>query len=219
MKKVISLLLIFVMLFAFCPSGLAIESLSDPIIFTWAWGANKIDTDNSVTVVSWSGGSNASFRSSFIVYDLPEGFTYESVKSEVIASFAINSATLNNGTTQAPTAAIVMVDGDKVKHLKSGANATKLLTDAKNNGVLLGTYKIGKYPRTSRIKNANINAFFEKHPDVKSIGFYVTNLALDGYSGTVNGIASGMTDFEVNFTAYNNYANATVNMVDDCGNV
>ena len=222
MKKVIALLLIFVMLFAFCPSGLAIESLSDPIIFTWAWGANKIDTDNSLTIVSWSGGSNASYRSGFIVYDLPEGFTYESVKSEVIASFAINKATLNNGTSQAPTAAVVMVDGDKVKEaysLKSGANATALLKEAKNDGVLLGTYKIGQYPRTSRIKNANINAFFEKHPNVKSIGFYVTNLASDGYSGTTNGIASAISDVEVNFTAYNNYANATVNMVDDSGNV
>lgn len=222
MKKVISLLLVFVMMCAMCPTILAVESLSDPLVFTWAWGANKIEVDNSLTVVSWSGGSNASYRSGFIVYDLPEGFTYESVKSEVIASFAINSATLNNGTNQAPTAAIVMVDGDMVKeayNLKSGANATKLLTDAKNNGVLLGTYKIGKYPRTSRIKNANINAFFEEHPDVKSIGFYVTNLASDGYSGVANGIASAMTDFEVNFTAYQNYANATVNMVDDSGNV
>ncbi len=222
MKKVISLLLIFVMLLAFCPTALGVESLSDPICFTWAWGANKIDTDNSVTVVSWSGGSNASYRSGFIVYDLPEGFTYESIKSEVIASFAINKATLNNGTSQAPTAAVVMVDGDKVKEaysLKSGANATALLKEAKNDGVLLGTYKIGQYPRTSRIKNANINAFFEKHPNVKSIGFYVTNLASDGYSGTINGIASAISDVEVNFTAYNNYANATVNMVDDKGNV
>ncbi len=222
MKKAVSLLLIFVMMLMFCPSVSAVESLSDPIYFTWAWGANKIDTDNSLTVVSWSGGSYSSYRSGFIVYDLPEDFTYESVKTEVIASFAINKATLNNGTSQAPTAAIVMVDGDKVKeayNLKSGATATNLLTEAKNGGVLLGTYKIGQYPRTSRIKNANINEFFEKHPDVKSIGFYVTNLAHDGYTGTVNGIASAMTDFEVNFTAYQNYANATVNMVDDGGNM
>ncbi|MBR5535330.1 MAG: hypothetical protein IKU60_01645 [Clostridia bacterium] len=222
MKKIVSLLLIFVMLLAFCPQTLAIESLSNPIFFTWAWGASKIEVDNSLTVVSWSGGSNASYRSGFIVYDLPEDFAYESVKTEVIASFAINSATLNNGTAQAPTAAIVLVDGDKVKQaysLKSGSSATALLTEAKNNGVLLGTYKIGKYPRTSRIRNANINAFFEKHPDVESIGFYVTNLASDGYSGVVNGIASAMTEFEVNFTTYQNYANTTVNMVDDKGNV
>lgn len=222
MKKVLSALLVFVMMVAICPSAFAIESLSDPVIFTWAWGANKIDTDNSLTVVSWSGGNNSSYRSGFIVYDLPEDFTYTSVKTEVIASFAINSATLNNGTAQAPTAAVVMVDGDKVKeayNLKSGTAATALLTEAKNGGVLLGTYKIGQYPRTSRIKNANINSFFEKHPDVKSIGFYVTNLASDGYTGTVNGIASAMTDVEVNFTAYQNYANATVEMVDGEGNV
>ena len=222
MKKVISLLLAIVMLAALCPSVMAVSTLSDPIIFTWAWGANKIDTDNSLTVVSWSGGSSASYRSGFIVYDLPEGFTYTSVKTEVIASFAINSATLNNGTDQAPTAAVVMVDGDKVKeayNLKSGSSATALLKEAKASGVLLGTYKIGKYPRTSRIKNANINAFFEKNPDAGSIGFYVTNLASDGYSGTANGIASAITDVEVNFDAYQNYMNATVNMVDSSGNM
>ncbi len=223
MKKVLTMLLTVVMIMGMFPCmGIAVESLSDPLIFTWAWNANKIDTDNSLTVVSWTGGSYSSYRSGFIVYDLPEDFSYTSIKTEVIASFAINKATLNNGTSQAPTAAVVMVDGDKVKdayNLKSGSSATALLNEAKASGVLLGTYKIGQYPRTSRIKNTNINAFFEKHPDVKSIGFYVTNLSADGYADTVNGIASAMTDVEVNFTAYQNYANATVKMIDSDGNV
>lgn len=222
MKKVLAIFLTLVMLFGMCPEVMAVESLSDPIIFTWAWGANRIDTDNSLTVVSWSGGSYSSYRSGFIVYDLPEDFSYTSVKTEVIASFAINKATLNNGTSGAPTAAVVMVDGDKVKQayaMGSGSSATSLLTQAKNNGVLLGTYKIGQYPRTSRIKNAVINEFFEVNPNVKSIGFYVTNLASDNYSGVVGGIASGITDIEVNFDAYQNYANAKVNMVDCEGNI
>lgn len=222
MKKIISIILAIVVMLSLCEAVFAVDALENGICFTWAWGANKIDTDNSVTVVSWSGGSNSSFRSGFIVYDLPENFKYTTEKSEVILSFAINGATLNNGTGQAPTAAVVMVDGDKVKkayEMKSGSNATSLLKDAKTNGVVLGNYKIGKYPRTSRIKNANVNEFFEKNPGVKSIGFYVTNLSSDGYSGTVDGIASAMTDFEVNFTYYGNYKNVRVDMVDDKGNV
>lgn len=222
MKKIVSLVLTIVMMFSFCNVALAVDTLENCICFTWAWGANKIETDNQLTVVSWSGGANSSYRSGFIVYDLPTDFVYESEKSEVILSFAINKATLNNGDTQAPTAAVVMVDGDKVKEaygLKSGSNATKLLNEAKNNGVLLGNYKIGKYPRTSRIKNACVNEFFEKNPNVTSIGFYVTNIAADGYSGTVNGIASGMSQFEVNFNCYGNYKNVTVNMYDDKGSL
>lgn len=223
MKRALALFMAFIMIIWICPVDVrASEKLSEQIIFTWAWNANKIEKDGEVTVVSWSGGNNASYRSSFVVCDLPEDFTYESVKSEVIASFAINSATLNNGTNGAPTAAIVMVDGDKVKEaysLKSGATAAALLTEAKNGGVFLGNYKIGKYPRTSRIKNANINAFFEKHPDVESIGFYITNLQSDGYGGMVDGIASAMTEIDVDFEASNNYTNATLKMVDSEGNL
>lgn len=220
MKKIISVILTIALMLSFCSEALAVDTLENGICFTWAWGANKIETDSQMTVVSWSGGANSSYRSGFIVYDLPTGFTYKGEESEVILSFAINKATLNNGETQAPTAAVVMVDGDKVKEaygLKSGANATKLLNEAKKNGVLLGNYKIGKYPRTSRIKNACVNEFFEKNPNVTSIGFYVTNLASDGYSGTVEGIASAMSQFEVNFNYYENYKNVTVNMLDDKG--
>ncbi len=222
MKKVLSVILAVIMIASVCPIVMAAESLNEHICFTWGWGAKKIDTDNSVTVVSWSGGSTSSYRSSFIVYDLPQGFSYESIKSEVIISFAINKATLNNGEGQAPTAAIVLVNGDKVKEayaLKSGDKAASLLSEAKNGGIYFGKYKIGKYPRTSRIRDAEINEYFEKNKDVKSIGFYVTNIPSDGYSDMVSGIASAMTDFEVNFEYSNNYTNTTVKMVDDKGEV
>lgn len=204
MKKVISALLAFVMLMAFIP--VIVFAGNSNLIFTWAWDKNVVDVDGSATIVSWSGGTNASYRSAFAVFDMPAGFSYNREKTGVKVTFAINSAKLNNGTSQAPTAAVVIVDGDSVKKAYSLNNAAggTMLKEAKENGIFKGTYKINSATPANNAVTMDITEYFDKYPTAKSVGVYLTNIPSDGFE-CKDGIASQMNNMSLDVTVSNAY--------------
>lgn len=216
MKKVISALLAFVMLMAFIPV-IAFAGNSN-LIFTWAWNANVVDVDDSATVVSWSGGTNKSDRSAFAVFDMPSGFSYNKNTTSVNVKFTINSAKLNNGTNQAPTAAVVIVDGDSVKSAYALNNSTggNMLKTAKTNGIFKGTYKINSTTPTANAMTMDITDYFDKYPSAKSVGIYLTNVSSDGFT-CADGIASAMSDMTLDVTVSNAYNTLTAK--DTKGNI
>ncbi len=203
MKRFISALLACVMLMAVFP---VIAFAEDSLIFTWAWDKNVVDVDGAATIVSWSGGTNKSYRSAFAVFDMPEGFSYNKDTTSVKATFTINSAKLNNGTNQAPTAAVVIVDGDSVKKAYALNNATggSMLETAKDNGIFKGTYKINSTTPTGNALTFDITDYFDKHPNVQSVGIYLTNIKSDGFT-CADGIASEMSNMSLDITVSNAY--------------
>ncbi len=203
MKRFISALLACVMLVAVFP---VIAFAEDSLIFTWAWDKSVVDVDGAATVVSWSGGTNKSYRSAFAVFDMPTGFSYNKDTTSVNATFTINSAKLNNGTSQAPTAAVVIVDGDSVKKAYALNNATggSLLDTAKENGIFKGTYKINSTTPTGNALTFDITDYFDKYPNAKSVGIYLTNIKSDGFT-CADGIASEMSNMSLDVTVSNAY--------------
>ncbi|MGM9552509.1 MAG: LamG-like jellyroll fold domain-containing protein [Clostridia bacterium] len=215
MKKVISVLLACIMVLSFAPVISLAENSS--LCFTWAWDKNVVENEGEAFVASWSGGSNASYRSSFVVFDVPQGFSFDKSKTNVKADFKINSATLNNGTGQAPTAAVVLVNGDKVKDAYNLLDGTSL-SALKKTGTFLGTYAIDADPSDNPLTNISLNNYFMKYPDAKSVGIYLTNIASDGFECT-NGIASAMKDFDLSFTVTEDALSNFIKVCDEEGNV
>lgn len=201
MKRFISALLACVMLVAVFP---VIAFAEDSLIFTWAWDKSVVDVDGAATVVSWSGGTNKSYRSAFAVFDMPERFVYNKDTTSVKASFTINSAKLNNGTNQAPTAAVVIVDGDSIKKAYTLNNSTggSMLETAKDNGIFKGTYKINSTTPTGNALTFDITDYFDKYSNAKSVGIYLTNIKSDGFN-CADGIASEIKDVELDVSVSN----------------
>ncbi|MBQ8541817.1 MAG: hypothetical protein IJ435_10160 [Clostridia bacterium] len=214
-KRIIALLLAAIMIISALPVIAATEE--SVLCFTWAWDKNVIEYDGEAFVASWSGGNNASFRSSFVVFDVPEGFSFNKLNTNVKADFTINSAKLNNGTNQAPTVAVVLVNGDKVKEAYSEKNGT-VLKAQKENGTFLGTYKIDANPKANALSDISLTDYFLAYPEATSVGIYLTNISSDGYE-CANGIASQMTDFELSFTVTGDALSNYIELSDDEGNV
>ncbi|MBR5536153.1 MAG: LamG domain-containing protein [Clostridia bacterium] len=213
MKKILSAVLACIMVIAILPSiSFAGEN---SLCFTWAWDKNVMETDNSATVVSWSGGSNASYRSGFIVFDVPEDFVFDKLKTNVTADFTINSAHINNAG-QEPTAAVVLVNGDKVKEAYNALDGTSLKA-LKNTGAFLGTYAIDSTPSDSPLENISLNDYFMKYPDAKSVGIYLTNLSSDGFE-CADGMASKMTSFDLDFNVTEDALSNFITIYDEEGN-
>jgi hypothetical protein len=198
------------------PSISLADETSSSLCFTYAWDAKKIDLSDSATVASWQGGSNSSYRGAFVVFDLPSSFVFKSGRTSVSIDFSINSALLNNGINQAPTAAVVLVNGDNVKNGYSSASYA-VLSSEKNNGTFLGTYKIDSDPSENALKDIDITSYFENNENVSSIGIYLTNVASDGFD-CVGGIASKMSDFSISINALTQ-SSVPVHLTDDDGNL
>lgn len=214
-KKIVSMVLTLIMIISIMPVVVFSEEAS--VMFTWAWDKNIVDVDNSATIVSWSGGNNASYRSAFMVFDVPDGFYYDEDKTTVEALFSINSAVLNNGEGQMPTAAVVLVDGDSVSAAYKLNNAVggTMLKEAKEAGIFKGTYKITANPSQNAM-NIDLSDYFEKYPEAEKVGIYLTNLSADGFE-CIGGIASDIEDVSFDFTISQSYN--TVTAADEDGNV
>lgn len=185
------------------------------LCFTWAWDKGVVENDTEALVASWQGGKNASYRSSFVVFDVPEDFEFEKSKTVVKADFCIYSATLNNGLRQAPVAAVALVNGDEVKKAYKSENS-KSMTAIKKSAEFAGTYTIDDNPRDNAIE-IDLNGYFEKYEGVKSVGIYLTNIQADSFECT-DGIASQMKDFSLDFKVREMLTNFFV-LKDENGNV
>ena len=214
-KKIASTILALIMVISIVPIAVFSEEAS--VVFTWAWDKNLVDVDNSATIVSWSGGNNASYRSAFMIFNVPDGFYYDKNKTTVEALFSINSAVLNNGEGQAPTAAVVLVNGDSVSegYKLNNASGGVMLKEAKETGIFKGTYRITANPSQNAM-TIDLSDYFEKYPEAERIGIYLTNLSDDGFE-CADGIASGIADVSFNLKISQSYN--TVVAVDEDGNV
>lgn len=215
LKRITALLLIVIMIVSVLPVITMAEDST--LCFTWAWDKNVVEHEGEAFVASWSGGSSASYRSSFIVFDVPEGFEFDKLKTNVKADFTINSAKLNNGTGQAPTVAVVLVNGDKVKEAYLNKNG-EVLKAQKENGTFLGTYTIDLNPGANTLKNISLTDYFLTYPKAASVGIYITNIASDGFECT-SGIASGMADFNLSFTVTEDALSNYIELFDEEGNL
>lgn len=214
MKKLLAAFLACIMAMAVLPYISFAEKNS--LCFTWAWDKNVMENDGEATVVSWSGGSNASYRSSFVVFDVPEDFSFDPIKTNVTTSLTINSAHINN-SGQEPTAAVVLVNGDKVKEAYSLLDGTSLAA-TKNAGTFLGIYAIDSNPSNSPLENISLNDYFIKYPDAKSVGIYLTNLPSDNFE-CAGGMASKMASFDLDFTVTEDALANFITVCDEVGNV
>lgn len=215
LKRITALLLIVIMIASVFP--VITMAKDSTLCFTWAWDKNVVEYDGEAFVASWSGGSSASYRSSFAVFDVPEGFKFDKLKTNVKADFTINSAKLNNGESQAPTAAVVLVNGDRVKEAYLDKNGA-MLKAQKDNGTFLGTYKIDLNPGANTLKNISLTDYFLTYPEVTSVGIYITNIASDGFE-CAGGIASGMVDFDLSFTVTDDALSNYIELSDEEGNI
>ncbi len=212
MKKVLSYFLTLTMILGLIPMN--VMAKTGNIMFTWAWDKQCVDVDDSITIVSWSGGNNASYRSAFAVFDMEEDFEFDKDITTVKADFVINGATLNNGERQMPTAAVVLVNGEDVKRAYETKNG-ELLRNAVDEGIFKCTYLIDSDPAQNGCE-FDLTDYFEKYPSVESVGIYLTNLESDGFSCN-SGIASEIDDITFDVQVYNAYK--SVKAVDENGNV
>jgi len=194
--------------------------------FTWAWDKHVAEKTDKADVVSWQGGEKQSYRSSFVVFDLPEDFTYDPDFDTINANFAINNATLPNGAGQAPTACVMLVCGDLVKEATStlptdvaNPSISEALLNIIQDGIYIGSYKIDSEKPSGNLISFDLTQYLAKYEGVQSIGFYLTNLERDNYGASAAGIATNMSSFSLTYEKISSDSVLKINLVDEDGNL